>query len=165
MDRRPPATAAIFTAPTKILPRVRPRGVMRSIGANLLTYTQKPAVNLALLLLAGTLLVAMGFLLGSARRDAPTVAGPTRQSAVEPAGAGVAATGATGPVAVVTSPPIAPIAVSSLPIAPPKEQGSARTSAGPTPAHAPSADIPLLPDRPVSSGEKAFVPPVRNPGF
>jgi hypothetical protein len=164
MDRRPPPTAAIFTAPTKILPRVRPRGVMRSIGINLLIYTQRPAVNLALLLLAGTLLVAMGFVLGSARKDTPPAAEPRRQNAVEPAAIGATHTGA-GPVAIATSSPIAPIAVSSLPVAPPKDPGSARTSAGSTTAHAPSADIPLLPDRPASSAEKAFVPPVRNPGF
>ena len=84
MDRRSPAQraaeqAAIFNAPTKILPRVRSGGVLGSVGANLIAYTQKPSVNLVLLLLAGTLLVGLGFVLGTARKEpaAPALSEPS----------------------------------------------------------------------------------------
>jgi hypothetical protein len=155
--------AAIYNAPTKILPRVRSGGVLRTIGGNLVAYTQRPAVNLALLLLAGALLAGMGFVLGSARRESPAPASPT--PIAEPAAVRTAPVRAAIPLPT-ASVPVAAIAVSSLPIAPPKEPLTAHTSpAGSTAAHAPSADFPLLPDRPPAATEKGFVPPVRNPGF
>ena len=78
MDRLPPPQAAaqraldhaaIFNSPTKIIPRVRSGGVLSGVGANLLAYTRRPSVNLTLLLLAGLLLVGLGFVLGSARKE------------------------------------------------------------------------------------------------
>jgi hypothetical protein len=156
--------AAIFNAPTKILPRVRSRGALRSVGANLLAYTQKPAVNLALLLVAGTLLVGMGFVLGSARREGQVLPAPAQPTGADLPAIRASATRTATPATNTPSTPVAAIAVSSLPVAPPKDQGSARTSPAAS-AHALPADVPLLPDRPPPSAEKTFVPPVRNPGF
>jgi len=167
MDRRSPAEraaehAAMFNSPTKILPRVRSGGVLGSVGANLIAYTQKPSVNLVLLLLAGTLLVGLGFVLGAARKE-PAAPALTETSSVGKVALPVPT---ARPVPVSTaSAPVAAIAVSSLPLAPPRELGSTvRASPGSSATRA-TTDFPLQPDHPSSAGEKSFVPPVRNPGF
>jgi hypothetical protein len=169
MQRRP-ADAAIFYAPTKILPRVRSGGLLKNIGANLLAYTQRPAVNLTLLVLAGLLLVGLGFVLGAARRESLPGGAPAADQAVPPV-----LTRTASPAAPAASPAnsVNAIAVSSLPIAPPparEPSAVGRTGTGSSgPAKSPSSDFPLFPDRPPVEGasetKRSNLPPVRNPGF
>jgi len=166
MDRRSPAEraaehAAIFNSPTKILPRVRSGGVLGSIGANLIAYTQKPSVNLVLLLLAGSLLVGLGFVLGTARKE------PAAPALTEPSSNVAIPVPTVRPVSLPTaSAPVAAIAVSSLPLAPPRDLGSnVRANPGSSATRAGTPDFPLPRDHPPATGEKTFVPPVRNPGF
>jgi hypothetical protein len=157
-------TASIFTAPTKILPRVESGGVLRIIGANLIAYTRRPTVNLVLLLLAGTLLVGMGFVIGSARKE-PTLPTPPDPQAVDRSALRAPVVRTAAPTAIASA-PIAAIAVSSLPVAPSKEQaGALRAIPAASAGHVSSPEFPLPPDRPPVPADKAFVPPVRNPGF
>jgi hypothetical protein len=145
--------------------------VLRAVGANLVAYTRRPAVNLALLLLAGLLLVGLGFVLGSSRKE------PRDPQSSEPAAVGKAAPGSTevraAPPATVPV-PVSAIAVSSLPLAPPPApardlNASGRSGAGSGAARAGPGDFALQPDRPppVEPGEpkKGYVAPIRNPGF
>jgi hypothetical protein len=162
---------SIFNAPTKILPRVRRGGVLRSVGANVLAYTQRPAVNLVLLLMAGLLLVGLGFVLGRVRQDSRPVVAPEAIVPIDKVTHPAPMRTATP--AVSAAPSVNAISVSSLPLAPPVPAAKDPTSARPTGAAArgSSGETPLLPDRPPAGVETApepkqtNVPPVRNPGF